>query len=718
MGMKTDKLFRMIVILALIGLLGVMSGGCGGSSSSNTTNPVDPGGPETPYPIVNAPGAILPADPANWTTGEKQAWVSQASQLLDQMTDKEFRGRMTGDIGYERAAAWAAANFKDWGLEPLDGSYFQDFSISYSMPVEQSPTISILVDGQVWKSTANGDYIDDMFVKDVLSAHGTNTGTARGKVTFLGYGIDATSANTYANGEFAHINPATVYRSDFNEYVGLTWKPGADPSADYPDKTPLDVTDRIVIFRNATPNSLGNVDYRPSRILGGELQPAEYKYTVGNDWIRHDEHYVKTGVARQRNAAGLLYNQMVTNPNIRYQPPVGKNVFQIAMVGNIGRNTETGAKSETTYSNGTGDSRLLNDLFAKQLEIEAASGGAKHTLTDLIARAGTVRQPKDGGGGAVRTVPMKDFGDGKGKVPDYAQFLYLATQDLFRGPDSAVGAVGGAYDKSYDASIATNSFHFDDRIEIEISTVAQTNANAKGMNVVGVVRGSERPDEYVVYMSHFDHCGFAGPYMCAGAADNGAGSTANMIAARYAAQMAAAGNRPKRSLVFILDGAEESGMNGAKTAARWFASRGREKVKAVFHTDSTLGRGTGNIALSARMSTKLEPFVGLLLDSSQGRHHPWGQNGAGFSPGAAIAMSTPTTSPGNDNYVGRPRTDVAAWMDEGMPVLVNVSASQEDSKTSLYHAPYNDRLYVGDHLSALLGIATAYNMYTAAGHGL
>ena len=719
---EIKKLFRMIVFIALIGLLGFVGGGCDGIGDNiDPTDPddpvyqFDPANPKTPYPIVNVPGAILPANPANWTATEKLAWIDQATLLLDQMTSEAFMGRMTGNIGYERAAIWAAANFKAWGLEPLNGSYFQDFTTSYSMPIEKSPEISILVDGLVWKSTAKGDYIDDMFVKDILSAHGTNTGTVRGKVTFLGYGVDATADNTYANNEYAHINPATVYRNDFNEYVGLSWNAGSVASVDYPDnKTPLNVANRVVIFRNATPNGLSNVDYRPSPILGGALQPVDYKYTVGNDWIRHDEHYIKIGVARNRNAAGLLYNQMVPNPNIRYQPPVGSNVFQIAMVGNIGLNTTTGAVSETTYSNGTGDSRLLIDLFAKQLEIEAASGGTKHTLTDLIARAGAVKRPAAGGGGAARTVPMKNFGDGNGPVPDYPHFLYQATEDLFRGPDSTVGAVNGAYDKNYDASIATNSFNFDDRIEIAISTIAETSVDVKSMNVVGVVRGSEFPDEYVIYMSHYDHCGFVGPYMCAGAADNGGGSTANMIAGRYAALMAAAGNRPKRSLVFILDGAEESGSNGSRASAKWFAARGVSKVKAVFHTDATFGRGTGNITLSAGMSTSLAPLVDRLLNSSQGRHHPWGQDGTGFNPGVSITMNTPTTSAGNDNYVGRPRTDVASWMDEGMPVIINVSASQQNSFTSVYHAAYNDRLYVGDHLLALLGVATAYNMYSAA----
>ncbi|MDY2984011.1 MAG: M20/M25/M40 family metallo-hydrolase [Synergistes jonesii] len=694
------KLLRQIVFLVLMGALVVVSGGCGGGSDSQ-------------YPVVNADGAVLPKDPTNWTKAEKLAWINQGSLLLDQMVSQEFRGRMTGDIGYERAARWAAANFKAWGLEPLDGSYFQDFNISYSMPVNKSPVIKILVNGEIWKSTENGDYIDDEFVKDIMSAHGTNTGTVRSKVTFLGYGIDATGDNVYANSEFKHINQATVYRNDFNEYVGLTWDAGADPAKDAPKKTPLDVANRVVIFRNATPNSLGNVDYRPSPIIGGALEPEDYKYTVGNDWIRHDEHYIKIGVARQRKAAGVLYNQMVANPNIRYQPSVGDTPFQIALVGSIGRNTDDGTLSETTYTNGTGDSKLLNDLFAKQLEIEAASGGTKHTLTDLIARARTVKSPYPGGDGPVRTVPMKNFGDGKGQVPDYPQFLYQATADLFKGPDSTEGALKSPYDKNYDASIATNSFNFDDSIEIEITTEAESAEDAKGMNVIGLVRGSEFPDEYVIYMTHFDHCGFVGPYMTAGAADNGGGSTANMIAARYAAMMAAAGNKPKRSLVFILDGAEESGMNGAKKAAAWFADNGREKVKAVFHTDSSFGKGNGNISLSTSMTTPLAPLVDDLLDSNQGRGHPWGYDASDIYPGATITMRSPTATRAA-KYVGRPRTDTAAWQDADMPFVIDVSAREQDSTTSLYHAPYNDRNYVSDRLLAILGIATANNMYTVA----
>jgi len=54
--MKMKKLLRMIAFLALIGLLGVM-GGCGIPDDCDTE---DPENLNTPYPIVNVPGAILP----------------------------------------------------------------------------------------------------------------------------------------------------------------------------------------------------------------------------------------------------------------------------------------------------------------------------------------------------------------------------------------------------------------------------------------------------------------------------------------------------------------------------------------------------------------------------------------------------------------------------------------------------------------------------------
>lgn len=136
-----------------------------------------------------------------------------------------------------------------------------------------------------------------------------------------------------------------------------------------------------------------------------------------------------------------------------------------------------------------------------------------------------------------------------------------------------------------------------------------------------------------------------------------------------------------------LDGAEESGMNGGKTAAAYFAAKGREKVKAVFHTDSTFGKGNGAITLRTRMMEGMDPLVDELLNSDQGREHPWGADATDFSDeSTTITMSAPTsTSPAK--YVGRPRTDSAAWQDVDIPVVIDVTASEQNSSSSVYHAP-------------------------------
>ena len=83
-------------------------------------------------------------------------------------------------------------------------------------------------------------------------------------------------------------------------------------------------------------------------------------------------------------------------------------------------------------------------------------------------------------------------------------------------------------------------------------------------NVVGVLPGSERPDEIVLYSAHWDHLGRCdavnGDDICNGALDNASG-TAGLIAL---AEAHAKAGPAKRSLVFLAVTAEESGLLGSK----------------------------------------------------------------------------------------------------------------------------------------------------------
>lgn len=84
-------------------------------------------------------------------------------------------------------------------------------------------------------------------------------------------------------------------------------------------------------------------------------------------------------------------------------------------------------------------------------------------------------------------------------------------------------------------------------------------------NVIGILPGRVRPDEYVLYTAHWDHLGrceanAAGDDICNGAIDNATGTAALVTLAQAHARAGAA----DRTLVFLAVTAEESGLLGSK----------------------------------------------------------------------------------------------------------------------------------------------------------
>jgi Zn-dependent M28 family amino/carboxypeptidase len=93
--------------------------------------------------------------------------------------------------------------------------------------------------------------------------------------------------------------------------------------------------------------------------------------------------------------------------------------------------------------------------------------------------------------------------------------------------------------------------------------IDQTMRTAQSRNVVGILPGATRPDEYVLYTAHWDHLGVCreegDDRICNGAVDNATG-TAALVAL---AEAHAAAGRPDRSIVFVAVTAEESGLLGS-----------------------------------------------------------------------------------------------------------------------------------------------------------
>jgi Zn-dependent M28 family amino/carboxypeptidase len=120
-------------------------------------------------------------------------------------------------------------------------------------------------------------------------------------------------------------------------------------------------------------------------------------------------------------------------------------------------------------------------------------------------------------------------------------------------------------------------------------------------NVIGILPGTERPDEYVLHTAHWDHLGRCTPApdgddICNGAIDNATG-TAALIALAEANVKAGA---PRRSLVFLAVTAEESGLLGANYYAQ----------NPVFPLSQTVG-GVNMDALAMTGPAKDVTVVGL-----------------------------------------------------------------------------------------------------------
>jgi Zn-dependent M28 family amino/carboxypeptidase len=147
---------------------------------------------------------------------------------------------------------------------------------------------------------------------------------------------------------------------------------------------------------------------------------------------------------------------------------------------------------------------------------------------------------------------------------------------------------------------------------------ANTIRRQNSRNVIGILPGKKRPDEYILYSAHWDHLGRCEPVngddICNGALDNASG-TAGLIALAEAHAKEGASDR---SIVFLAVTAEESGLLGS-------AYYGANPVYPLAKT--VAGINMDGLALAGRSKdvtvigagkSELEPMLGKLA-AAQGR---------------------------------------------------------------------------------------------------
>jgi Iap family predicted aminopeptidase len=105
----------------------------------------------------------------------------------------------------------------------------------------------------------------------------------------------------------------------------------------------------------------------------------------------------------------------------------------------------------------------------------------------------------------------------------------------------------------------------------------------KMTNVVGMIKGKSKPEEFVVFSAHYDHIGIqteavAGDSIANGADDDASGTTAVIALAKYFKAL----NNNERTLIFVTFTAEEIGGFGSKYFTEHVNS---DKVVAMFNIE-------------------------------------------------------------------------------------------------------------------------------------
>ena len=142
-------------------------------------------------------------------------------------------------------------------------------------------------------------------------------------------------------------------------------------------------------------------------------------------------------------------------------------------------------------------------------------------------------------------------------------------------------------------------------------------------NVVGILPGKSKKEEYVIFSGHYDHLGIGKPNangdsIYNGANDDAAGTTAVIMLARYFAMQ----KNNERTLVFAAFTAEESGGFGSQYFSRQFKP---EKVAAMFNiemigTESKWGKNSAFI--TGYEKTNMGEILQKNLEGSQFKFHP------------------------------------------------------------------------------------------------
>ncbi|MEQ9582252.1 MAG: M28 family metallopeptidase, partial [Arenibacter sp.] len=200
-----------------------------------------------------------------------------------------------------------------------------------------------------------------------------------------------------------------------------------------------------------------------------------------------------------------------------------------------GTYTLSGSKEASVWSN-------MSESIGKRMEL-AVSKGAKGVMYFDPANFGRFKnrfnfiQGKDSGSMGLKDEIQDDF------------------YNFFIDADVANAILPNIQSENISKNVSTKL----------ILNIESDSKEVESENVVAVIKGSEKPDEYVIISAHLDHVGVNNEgEIYNGADDDGSGTVGLLEIAEAFKKAADDGHGPKRSVVFLHVTGEEKGLLGSK----------------------------------------------------------------------------------------------------------------------------------------------------------
>ena len=190
-----------------------------------------------------------------------------------------------------------------------------------------------------------------------------------------------------------------------------------------------------------------------------------------------------------------------------------------------------------------------------------------------------------GSGGMTRAARMENFNRMNNASKNGASLVLVLNQGSLTG---AVQTKGNMYLSRFKMSIGVQQFTISENVAKAImgsdfqsgTSIASLPSKTytanilldfnkqvtvlQSSNVIGLIEGTDKKDEYLFLTSHYDHLGKRDNVIYYGADDDGSGTASVLEMAKAFSKATSEGYRPRRTLVFMTVSGEEKGLWGSE----------------------------------------------------------------------------------------------------------------------------------------------------------